>query len=36
MPEKVKFFKINGEMFIKVLESAEIDQEVDLAELFKN
>ena len=36
MPEKVKFFKINGDFLIKVLESAEIDQEVDLADLFKN
>ena len=36
MPEKVKFFKINDDFLIKVMESAEIDQAVDLAELFKN
>ncbi len=36
MPEKVKFFKINDDFLIKVMESAEIDQTVDLAELFKN
>ena len=36
MPEKVKFFKINGDFLIKVMESAEIDQSVDLEELFKD
>ena len=36
MPEKVKLFKINDDYLIKVMESAEIDQTVDLAELFKN
>lgn len=35
-PEKVKFFKINGDFRIKVPESAEIDQTVDMAELFKD
>ena len=36
MPEKVKFFTINDDFRIKVMESAEIDQAVDLAELFKD
>ena len=36
MPEKVKFFKINDNVLIKVMESAEIDQSVDLEELFKD
>ena len=35
-PEKVKFFKIDGDFRIKVMESAEIDQTVDIAELFKD
>ena len=35
-PEKVKFFKINDSYLFKVIESAEIDQEIDLAELFKD
>lgn len=33
-PEKVKFFKMDGEILFKVMESAEIDQAINLAELF--
>ena len=35
-PEKVKFFKINDDFRIEIMESAEIDQSVDIAELFKD
>jgi hypothetical protein len=35
-PEKVKFFKLNDDFRIKIMESAEVDQAVDLAELFKD
>jgi hypothetical protein len=35
-PEKVKFFKVDGEILFKVMESAEIDQAINLAELFMN
>ena len=35
-PEKVKFFTMNDDFRIKVMESAEIDQTVDLSELFKD
>ena len=35
-PEKVKFFKIKGDFRIEIMESAEIDQTVDIAELFKD
>ena len=35
-PEKVKFFKINDDFRIEIMESAEIDQELDIAELFKD
>ena len=35
-PEKVMFYKINGNYLINVPESAEIDQTIDLASLFGN
>lgn len=35
-PEKVKFLKIDDDTRFKIMESAEIDQNVNLAELFKN
>ena len=35
-PEKVKFFKLNGDFRFSVMESAEIDQEINLAELFQD
>ncbi len=35
-PEKVRFFKIKDDFRIDIMESAEIDQTVDLAELFKD
>ncbi len=35
-PEKVRFFKIKDDFRIDIMESAEIDQSVDLAELFKD
>lgn len=35
-PEKVKFFKLNDDFRFSVMESAEIDQEINLAELFQD
>lgn len=35
-PEKVKFYKVNGNYLINVPESAEIDQQIDIAALFND
>ena len=35
-PEKVRFFKLNDDFRFSVMESAEIDQDINLAELFKD
>lgn len=34
-PERVVFYKVNGDKFIQVLESAEMIQTINLAEIFK-
>ena len=35
-PEKVKFYKLKDKMFIDIPEKTELEQDVDIVEMFKN
>ena len=35
LPEKVVFYKLRGDKYIRILESAELTQTVDIGEMFK-